>query len=529
MLDGMRCRLPRMNAMLMVAGLVAGCVTPVAAQWPRFHGDAWNSGLYPNGQGRGGGHEDLWTFNILHYTNSSPALSDLDGDGGLDIVLGSWHEGLFALDGANGSVLWMVTMTSTTNGSAPAIADVDGDGKPEVVFARTDSLLVFQGETGAMLWKVPVEGDLVMSPCAADLDGDGRPEVVFSETDVTRAYDGATGAVLWTAEGRFLRQYGTTTAEDLDGDGKAEVLACTEQAGDGFAMCCLDGMDGSLLWTHPLALSSLLYTPAPAVADLDGDEDLEIVSCYGDNDLAVLDASDGSVLWSTTLPGDWIVASPCLVDADGNGELEILVSNYLSFMLWAFSCDGDTLWTAYVVNQPFGTPAVADIDGDGTPEILQVTAYPTGFLFALDATTGQMEWMETFTTMVSSSPSIGDLDGDGFYDWVITSHDGIVRVMTSQGEGIGSGASPGVSTPVISPSPFSAFATVSFYLNGSGPVRLDVYDTSGRRIGILTEGVMEAGHHEVVWSPESGTPTGCYVLVLRTEGGVSSSRCMLLR
>ena len=65
--------------------------------------------------------------------HSSPALADLDGDGKLEIVVGSITDNIYAwhcdgrlVDGWPQKAQWRI-------GGSPAVADLDGDGDMEVV------------------------------------------------------------------------------------------------------------------------------------------------------------------------------------------------------------------------------------------------------------------------------------------------------------------------------------------------------------------------------------------------------------
>src|SRR5207245_2621950 len=66
---------------------------------------------------------------------STPAIGDLDGDGHLDVVYGSYNHRIYAKR-ADGSDLpgWEGGRDNyDTVWSSPALADLDGDGRPEVI------------------------------------------------------------------------------------------------------------------------------------------------------------------------------------------------------------------------------------------------------------------------------------------------------------------------------------------------------------------------------------------------------------
>lgn len=513
------------------------CLSSLAlAQWPRFHGNSLNTGVVPGAQGRSGTFSEMWTFPLAHYTNSSPALADLDDDGLLEVVIALYDLNiLYALNGEDGSILWSYPLNEDIPAcSSPIIDDLDGDGKPEIVFATHWTVIVLQGESGELAWSKPLTGFSGMSPCTADLDGDGTPEVIVS-ADSTTAYDGETGTELWTAAGYGIRSYGSAVAEDTDLDGCAEVMVFTSDPEPAF--CLLDGTDGSLIWNTPIPSGppGLLYTPAAAFGDLDLDGYPEIVSCTGNDDLYVMNAVDGSILWSVEFRESAIIASPCLVDIDGNDTLEIIVSLYYTNELRAFTCTGDSIWSANIIYLPFGTPAVADVDGDGILEIIQVSGYPNGAVQIFDAETGAMEWVRGFNSLLASSPAIGDLDGDGYYDFVVVDHSyptSFIYALSSQPQGIEPGLTAETLNVIVAPNPFVSSASIRFELSAPGYTSIQVFDLSGRMICSLAESELASGQHSCFWdgTNQNGEPVSSGVYICRIQSGdisETASLCLL--
>jgi hypothetical protein len=78
------------------------------------------------------------------------------------------------------------------------------------------------------------------------------------------------------------------------------------------------------------------------------------------------------------------------------------------------------------------------------------------------------------------------------------------------------------------PNPFNPGTVVPFELASAGPVRLAVYDVTGRQVALLANTTMAAGRHSVAWDA-SGLPSGVYVIQLRAGGKQFVSKATLLK
>ncbi|MHA1770694.1 MAG: FG-GAP-like repeat-containing protein [Candidatus Thorarchaeota archaeon] len=121
----------------------------------------------------------LWSYTTGDAIVSSPIIGDVDGDGRLEIIIGSQDHQVYALNGEDGTRLWSYT-TGDWVDSSPALGDVDGDGKLEAIIGSRDGCLyALNGEDGTLLWSYDTSYWPISSAALGDVDDDGRLEVVI--------------------------------------------------------------------------------------------------------------------------------------------------------------------------------------------------------------------------------------------------------------------------------------------------------------------------------------------------------------
>jgi len=78
------------------------------------------------------------------------------------------------------------------------------------------------------------------------------------------------------------------------------------------------------------------------------------------------------------------------------------------------------------------------------------------------------------------------------------------------------------------PNPFYATTEFRFSLPKAGPVRLSIYDVSGREVGLLVNRALSAGEHRVDWQPKE-LGSGVYWYRLQAAGEERIRKAALLR
>jgi hypothetical protein len=273
---------------------------------------------------------------------ATPVAGDLDGDGDLEVVAGSWDTYVYAwnLDGSlvPGFPVWVYD----TVWSSPALADLDRDGRKEIVFGGDmDAYPGAPYPAGGLVWALrwngarqpgfprSLPGQVIWSsPAVTDISGDGRPDIVVGTG--LHFPDPSAGRRLYAldAGGRDLPGWPRATpgkvmaspaVGDLTGDGRPEVAALTE---GGWVV--VHAADGTRLWRTCNTTAGGSACPdgypthgAVSIADVDGDGQQEVVGA-AEHVMRVMNGATGAVEASTVIdPGTWAPPAPPTIASVG--------------------------------------------------------------------------------------------------------------------------------------------------------------------------------------------------------------------
>ena len=91
-----------------------------------------------------------WSRVLNGQTSDSPALADVEGNGQLDVVEGTYAGTVYVLNGTNGNTVWSATASGQVIGS-PVTADLTGAGYQDVIVPTVSGIDIFDGRSGALL------------------------------------------------------------------------------------------------------------------------------------------------------------------------------------------------------------------------------------------------------------------------------------------------------------------------------------------------------------------------------------------
>ena len=207
--------------------------------------------------------------------------------------------------------------------SAPVIADLDLDGNQEIIIGDVvgEGIRVFNRFL-AFKWAFSADtglsvADGVLSTVqVANIDSDPELEILFgTESGYLYAVNHDTTLVSGYPQQLSIEPIlSTPQVVDLDGDGTKEILI-----GSGNGRIYVRNLDGSFKWNKSLGdfgdrFGSQAQNSTAVAADLDQDDDMEIIIGSWDKSLYVIDHEE-NLLW-TYATEDVIIGTALAADLD---------------------------------------------------------------------------------------------------------------------------------------------------------------------------------------------------------------------
>lgn len=410
---------------------------------------------------QGMSQSSLWSMVADSISNlSSPRAQDLNLDGVKDIVFGgaadalSSHNGIVAVDGSSGQMLWRTPARNEVFGSA-IFRDITGDNIPDVfIGGRQAQLLALDGSNGMLIWDFfpysvnPADSgwyNFYNPQFIPDQNNDGTPDLLV-------ANGGDHSAPVWdtlrpagklliinTLDGSIISEavvpdsaeiYCSPVVLDLQGDGVLWVLYGTggETLGGHFYACPLSHLaTGSLSQSIALATDADLGFIAPAsyCKGLNGETRVYIQGFGGS--IYCINGSTLSSEWIYTKPNTESSSALVIGNFTGNFEPDVFAvlykgsgtsyTDYYQIMLDGAS--GTPVFTDSIGTLHFASANACDFNNDGRDEVLISVSENNGGIFrnklyTLDFVNQQIQQTGASVSGVNlaSTPLIEDLDGD---------------------------------------------------------------------------------------------------------------------
>ncbi|RXF67746.1 FG-GAP-like repeat-containing protein [Arcticibacter tournemirensis] len=349
-------------------------------------------------------HSDFEKTSVIQINGipGSCTLSDLDGDGKVDLLVSVEHEYILRFyrnvsqsgSISSSSFVQNFELKIYSEGSRVVVTDMNADGKPDILLGGKQ-IYINHSVAGKFVFDniVPLGGYEAYA-VVADMDHDGKPDIVRREvgSDVIKVLFNTTrnhelsflssAEIHWSGQGPFV--------SDIDGDGKPDIATTSSEDGPTKMMVFRNiskqgNFTGASLADKVIFDFGKFYWQVNFF-DIDGDGKSDIFLNGGDRE-------NSTVLRNISVPGKFSFEAPVLLDSTKGGVLNF-----------------------------------ASIDGDNRRDLLFMNPGGRVKLLRNGSTPGKIT-SEAFSKFLkldigyARTINVNDIDNDGRSDIVIAAND----------------------------------------------------------------------------------------------------------
>ena len=390
-----------------------------------------------------------------------------------------------------------------------------------------------------------------------DLDGDGDLDAFLTKG----CYGRPEPNEVWLNKGdghfedsgqRLGNRRSGAVLDDFDGDGDMDAFVTNGVVGTGLADT------GNELWVNN---GNGVFTNsgqdlgqgdhyASACGDIDGDGDIDVLVTAN---AATVDANeneiwinDGRGVFSKRLlPVKSYSSGLALADLDGDDDLDLIITHFGreasdTVGVWIYLNDGE----GHFMKSPqefdplnCSDIALGDVDHDGDLDVLigygdwNVGDFPNQIW--LNDGDGQFSQSDmSFGNSDGTRVAFVDIDNDGDLDalidtqiWYNISSSQIIKEK---------GPKPtGFQLKQNFPNPFNPITTIHYSLSTDGNMEMVVFNLLGEKVKTLIQTYQTTGEHAVIWDGTDGqnnlVSTGTYMIQLSTNDQMIHKKMMFVR
>ena len=267
---------------------------------------------------------------------------------------------------STGSIYKQISIDGSANkfegiSAMSAIADIDNDGNKEIVVGYMSGLYVYHKNSSGNYVKQWVDSTgcngpddyttirMDSPPVLADIDNDGDMEIIYLRMKRPRCYidikhhndsfatgwgnNNHLGGYFPYKDTKILEKNPMISVADINNDGYLEIIT-----GNAWGIYAWDRY-GNLLPNFPIVFGFALEFTAPLIADIDGDDEMEIIIASNETGKIYAYNSDGSIVDFFPLDVN-CQSTPCIADIDNDGKNEIIAVGGGKLYVW--DTEGDS-------------------------------------------------------------------------------------------------------------------------------------------------------------------------------------------
>jgi hypothetical protein len=490
--------------------------------------------------------------NIIDVGNNAvPTFADIDGDGDLDLYVGenggtievfTNNSGVFTANGVLG-LTDPVPLSQVVGGpAAPTFADTDGDGDLDLyVGTNTGEIVTFTNANGFFSATGDLQSNLNLTidhgiqsvPTFRDADNDGDLDLYLNSWS-TNIFLYTNNGGVFTAAGKVQANdipvhvdgYSSPVFADIDADGDLDLYVGNNSG----QLEVFTNNNGGFTGIGNLQSIGVTSSSAPTFADIDNDGDLDLYVGSNDGTIEEFNNANGTFTSAGDLQAGGnpldigYYARPAFADIDGDGDLDLYVGKYEYIETFinnagVFTSTGNLQAAGIDVTGTYrSSPTFADIDGDGDLDLYigsdynDISVYINtngNFTAGANLQAGGVDIAGEYY----SAPTFADVDGDGDLDLYVGNQDGNVTFYENLALATGINE---VKKSLINVYPNPVQNQLFIELDNQEVTEITILDYAGRIVKTINGNATTVNVSDLT--------KGIYILKVTTEKGVSANR-----